>query len=152
MAAMQTARILLRLLDRTFITKALILALLYSLVPLAEIFLLIYLGNAIGYYFTLALAAFAGLVGMLLALQQLRKNLGGLKAKIRRGVFPTQEFINLTGILAASILLLTPGFITDALGFLLFVPALRDRLGNLILRKTRTNLKELYEYLKLEDF
>jgi UPF0716 protein FxsA len=149
---MQPAKAMLRLLDRTFVTKLLILGLLYSLVPLAEIFLLIYLGNLIGYYFTLALAAFAGLVGMLLALQQLRKNLGGLKAKIRRGVFPTQEFINLTGILAASILLLTPGFITDTLGFLLFVPALRDRLGNLILRKTRTNLKELYEYLKLEDF
>ena len=152
MAGMQTAKILLRLLDRTFVTKALILALLYSLVPLAEIFLLIYLGNAIGYYFTLALAAFAGLAGMLLALRQLQKTLQELKKKIRRGVFPSQEFIDLAGILAAAILLLTPGFITDTLGFLLFFPALRNRLGNLILRKTHTNLKELYEYLKLEDY
>ena len=152
MAAMQTVKVLLRLLDRTFITKALILALLYSLVPLAEIFLLIYLGNVIGYYFTLALAAFAGLIGMLLAMRQLQRNLRELRKKIRRGAFPTQEFINLAGILAASILLLTPGFITDTFGFLLFVPALRNRLGNWILRKTRTNLKELYEYLKLEDY
>jgi UPF0716 protein FxsA len=148
---MQPAKALLRLLDRTFITKALILALLYSLVPLAEIFLLIYLGTVIGYYFTLALAAFAGLVGMLLALKEFQKNIQSLKAKARRGVFPTQEFINLTGILAASILLLTPGFITDSLGFLLFVPAIRDALGNWILRKTRTNLKEIYEYLQLEE-
>jgi UPF0716 protein FxsA len=152
MVAMQTARALLRLLDRTFITKALILALLYSLVPLAEIFLLIYLGTVIGYYFTLALAAFAGLIGMLIALRELQKNVQELKKKARKGVFPTQEFINLTGILAASILLLTPGFITDTLGFLLFVPAIRDRLGKFILRKTRTNLKEIYEYLKLEDY
>jgi UPF0716 protein FxsA len=149
---MQSARILLRLLDRTFISKVLILALLYSLVPLAEIFLLIYLGNVIGYYFTLALAAFAGLVGMLVAMRQLQKNLQALKKKTRKGVLPTQEFINLTAILAASILLLTPGFITDTLGFLLFVPAIRDRLGNFILRKSRTNLKEIYEYLKLEDY
>lgn len=148
---MQPAKALLRLLDRTFITKALILALLYSLVPLAEIFLLIYLGTVIGYYFTLALAAFAGLVGMLLALKEFQKNIQSLKVKARRGVFPTQEFINLTGILAASILLLTPGFITDTLGFLLFVPAIRDALGNFILRKTRTNLKEIYEYLQLEE-
>jgi UPF0716 protein FxsA len=148
---MQPAKALLRLLDRTFITKALILALLYSLVPLAEIFLLIYLGTVIGYYFTLALAAFAGLVGMLLALKEFQKNIQSLKAKARRGVFPTQEFINLTGILAASILLLTPGFITDTLGFLLFVPAIRDALGNWVLRKTRTNLKEIYEYLQLEE-
>ena len=148
---MQPAKALLRLLDRTFITKALILALLYSLVPLAEIFLLIYLGTVIGYYFTLALAAFAGLVGMLLALKEFQKNIQSLKTKARRGVFPTQEFINLTGILAASILLLTPGFITDSLGFLLFVPAIRNALGNYILRKTRTNLKEIYEYLQLEE-
>jgi UPF0716 protein FxsA len=66
-------------------------------------------------------------------------------------VFPAQEFINLTSVLAASILLLTPGFITDTMGFLLFVPALRDRFGRWVLAKTRTDLKELYEYLKLEE-
>jgi UPF0716 protein FxsA len=148
---MQPAKALLRLLDRTFITKLLILALLYSLVPLAEIFLLIYLGNLIGYYFTLALAAFAGLVGMLAALKEFRKNLEALREKTRQGMLPTQEFINLTGVLAASILLLTPGFITDGLGFLLFVPAVRNALGRWVLAKTRTDLKELYEYLKLEE-
>ena len=54
-------------------------------------------------------------------------------------------------MLAASILLLTPGFITDTLGFLLFVPSVRNALGRWVLRKTRTDLKELYEYLKLEE-
>jgi UPF0716 protein FxsA len=148
---MQPAKAVLRLLDRNFVTKLLILGLLYSLVPLAEIFLLIYLGNLIGYYFTLALAAFAGLVGMLAALREFRKNLQALRKKTRRGVLPTQEFINLTGVLAASVLLLTPGFITDTLGFLLFVPAVRNALGRWVLSKTRTDLKELYEYLKLEE-
>jgi len=148
---MQPVRAFLRLLDSTFVTKLLILALLYSLVPLAEIFLLIYLGSAIGLYISLALAAFAGLVGMLLALKEFRRNLESLRKKTRKGVFPAQEFINLTSVLAASILLLTPGFITDTMGFLLFVPALRDRFGRWVLAKTRTDLKELYEYLKLEE-
>jgi UPF0716 protein FxsA len=142
---------MLRLLDRTFVTKLLILALLYSLVPLAEIFLLIYLGNVIGMYISLALAAFAGLIGMLVALKEFRKNLESLKEKTQRGEFPAQEFINLTSTLAASILLLTPGFLTDTMGFLLFVPALRNRFGLWVLTKTRTDLKELYEYLKLEE-
>ena len=148
---MQPARVLLRLLDRTFVTKLLILGLLYSLVPLAEIFLLIYLGSRIGVYISLALAAFAGLVGMLLALRELRKTLDALHKKARRGKEPTQEFVSLTAILAASILLLTPGFITDTLGFLLFVPSVRDAWGRWVLSKTRTDLKELYEYLKLEE-
>jgi UPF0716 protein FxsA len=148
---MQPAKAMLRLLDRTFVTKLLILGLLYSLVPLAEIFLLIYLGNLIGYYFTLALAAFAGLVGMLIALREFRKNLQALREKTRRGTVPAQEFVNLISVLAASILLLTPGFITDALGFLLFVPAVRNAWGRWVLSKTRTDLKELYEYMKLEE-
>ena len=59
MLGMDRAKLLLNFLDRTFITKLLILALLYSLLPLAEIFLIIYLGDWLGgHFFTLALAAF----------------------------------------------------------------------------------------------
>jgi UPF0716 protein FxsA len=139
------------MLDSTFISKLLILGLLYSLIPLAEIFLLIYLGSKIGVFISLALAAFAGLVGMLAALRELRKNLESLRKKTRKGQLPTQEFVNLTAILAASVLLLTPGFITDTMGFLLFVPAIRNAWGRWVLARTRTDLKELYEYLRLEE-
>jgi UPF0716 protein FxsA len=149
---MDQAKFILRFLDRTFITKLLILALLYSLLPLAEIFLIIYLGDRIGNYFTLALAAFTGLLGMLFALRGFQKNLHLLKDKIKEGVFPTEEFITLTGIFAAGILLLTPGFITDLLGFSLFIPVIRSALGRFIIRVTRANFKELYEYLKLYDY
>jgi UPF0716 protein FxsA len=151
MGAMNQVRVLLRFFDRTFITKLLILALLYSLLPLAEIFLLIYLGTRIGNYFTLALAALTGLIGMLFALCGFRKNLEALRRRIKNGEYPGEEFITLTGIFLAAVLLLTPGFITDALGFLLFVPAMRRGLGKLVIRLTRTDLKELYEYLKLYD-
>ncbi len=149
---MDQAKFIFRFLDRTFITKLLILALLYSLLPLAEIFLIIYLGDRIGNYFTLALAAFTGLMGMLFALRGFQKNLQLLKDKIKKGVFPTEEFITLTGIFAAAILLLTPGFITDLLGFALFIPVIRSALGRFIIRATRANFKELYEYLKLYDY
>ncbi len=88
---MQPAKVLLRLLDRTFVTKLLILGLLYSLVPLGEIFLLIWLGSKIGVYISLALAAFAGLIGMLAALRELRKNLEALRRKSRRGNCPPRS-------------------------------------------------------------
>jgi UPF0716 protein FxsA len=149
---MDQAKFFLRFLDRTFITRVLILALLYSLLPLAEIFLIIYLGDRIGNYLTLALAACTGLMGMLFALRGFQKNLAILKEKIKEGVFPTEEFITLTGIFTAGILLLTPGFVTDFLGFLLFVPVIRSALGRFIIRATRANFKELYEYLKLYDY
>jgi UPF0716 protein FxsA len=149
---MNQAKFFVQFLDRTFITKLLILALLYSLLPLAEIFLIIYLGERIGNYFTLALAACTGLIGMLFALRGFQKNLALLKEKIKKGVFPTEEFIALTGIFAAGILLLTPGFVTDLMGFLLFIPVIRSALGRFIIRVTRANFKELYEYLKLYDY
>lgn len=140
----------LRFFDRTFITKLLLLALLYSLLPLAEIFLLMaYVGDRIGTYFTLALAATVGLVGMLLTLREFHRNLDILKDKIRAGVHPEEEFVALTGIFLAGVLLLTPGFITDLLGFLLFLPTLRNALGRAVISLLRINLKELYEYLKL---
>ena len=148
---MNQARTLLRFFDRSFITRVLLLALLYSLLPLAEIFLLIYLGDRMGNYFTLALAALTGLIGMLFALRGFRKNLDILKRKIRAGEYPGEEFATLTGIFVAAVLLLTPGFITDVLGLLLFVPVIRNGLGRLLIRLTRTDLKELYEYLKLYD-
>jgi UPF0716 protein FxsA len=152
MAAMNEARLLLRFFDRTFITKVMILALLYSLLPLAEIFLLIYVGARIGNYFTLALSALTGLVGMLVALRGFHKNLTTLKQKIREGIYPEQEFITLVGIFLAAVLLLTPGFITDVLGcFLFFIPAMRNGFGRVFVRLTGTDLKELYEYLKLYD-
>ena len=148
---MNQARALLRFFDRSFITRLLLLALLYSLLPLAEIFLLIYLGDRIGNYFTLALAALTGLIGMLFALRGFRRNLEILKKKVRAGEYPGEEFVTLTGIFLAAVLLLTPGFITDVLGLLLFVPVIRSGLGRLLIRLTRTDLKELYEYLKLYD-
>jgi len=143
---------LLRFLDRTFVTKVMLLALLYSLLPLAEIFLLMaYVGDRIGTYLTLALAAAVGLAGLLLTLRAFYRNLEALSSKIRAGVYPEQEFVALIGILIAGLLLLTPGFITDFLGFLLFLPALRDALGRLVARLLRIDLKELYEYLKLSE-
>ena len=149
---MLSIKLLLRFFDKTFITRLLMLALLYSMVPLAEIFLLIYLGDILGTYLILALTASTGLVGLLIALNSFQRNLKTLKQKIKDGQYPGEEFLTLTGVFAGGLLLLTPGFITDFLGFLLFVPAIRNGLGRLFIQKTQTSLKELYEHLKLYDY
>ncbi len=148
---MVNVSVILRFFDRSFIIKLLMLALLYSLVPLSEIFLLIYLGGIIGNYLTLALAASTGLIGMLFALLEFQKNLSLLKQKIKDGIYPGMEFITLTGVLAGGLLLLTPGFITDLLGFSLFIPIIRNSAGKFFISKTKDSFKEIYEYLKLYD-
>ena len=146
---MTEVRLVLKLLDRNFLFRVILALLLYSLVPLGEIFLFLYLGDLIGNYLILLLAAVAGLPGVLIALGQIRRTLDHLKAKIRDSAYPGGEFVDLVGILIGSLLLLTPGFVTDVVGYLLLVPFLRDRLAKVIARKLDSHFREVYEYLKL---
>ena len=144
-------RVLMKLLEKDFIAKLLLLILLYSLLPLSEILLLLYLGGRVGNYMTLACAASTGLFGVLIAASQFRTVLNTLKEKIKQGTYPGKEFISIAGILAGGILLLTPGFITDLFGFFLFVPLFRNLIGRVITKRMERQLKEVYEYLKLYE-
>ena len=144
-------KVLLRFFERDFITRLLFLMLLYSLLPLSEIVLLLFIGDHLGKYFTLTCAASTGFLGVLVALSQLRGATNSLRQKVRQGVYPGAEFISIAGVLVGGLLLLTPGFITDVMGLLLFFPGLRDVIGRLITRKMEKELKELYEYLQLYE-
>jgi UPF0716 protein FxsA len=92
-----------------------------------------------------------GLVGVLVDVAQMRSTLDRLRAKVRKGKYPGREFVDLAAMLVSSVLLLTPGFITDLVGFLLLVPALRQALGKAIAKRLDKNFKEVYAYLKLYD-
>ena len=144
-------KVLLRFFERDFITELHFLMLLYSLLPLSEIVVLLFIGDHLGKYFTLTCAASTGLLGVLVALSQLRAATGSLREKVRGGVYPGSEFVSIAGVLIGGILLLTPGFITDVLGFMLLFPGLRDVIGRLITRRMDKQLKELYEYLQLYE-
>ena len=141
----------LRFFEKDFLLKILFLLLLYSLIPLGEIFFLLYLGGKLGNYLTLALAATTGFIGVFMAVREVQHNLILLKQKIKDGDYPGKEFINLAGILTGGILLLTPGFFTDFFGFLFFLPVFRNFVGRVITRRLKSKLSEVYEYLKLYD-
>ena len=145
-------RAVLRLFERDFIAKLFLLFLLYSLLPIFEIFVILYLGGVLGNYLALALAASTGLIGVLVAFTRLRETVRRLKERIQAGEYPGDEFIELASLLCGGVLLLTPGFFTDLFGFLLFVPMPRNAVGRWITRRVDGSLKEIYEYLKLYDF
>ncbi|HTP57339.1 MAG TPA: hypothetical protein VMM82_00385, partial [Spirochaetia bacterium] len=64
---MRELRLLIRLIEKDYLFKLIFALLLYSLVPLAEVFFFIYLGNLIGNWLVIVLAALAGLPGVLIA-------------------------------------------------------------------------------------
>jgi UPF0716 protein FxsA len=148
---MTELRLLFRFLDREFLFRLLFALLLYSIVPLSEIFLFLWLGELVGNYLILAVAAVVGLLGVLVAMRQVRTTLERLRARIRRNEYPGREFMDLAGILVGGLLLLTPGFITDFFGFLLFLPFFRRAIGGAITHRLDRSLREVYEYLRLEE-
>ena len=148
---MLSMKVLIQFLDRGFVLKVLFLIMLCSLLPVADIFLLLYIRDYIGIYLLVALVASTGLLGLLFAYQQIRAILQALRTSVDDGRYPRMEFMNLAGALVASLLLLTPGFVTDLLGILLFLPLLRVFVGRSVNRRMEGRLKELYEYLKLYD-
>ncbi len=146
---MTHARLLLRFRDREFLFRTIFILLGFALVPLAEIFLFVFLGNVIGNYLVLVVAVVVGMVGGFVALSQARRTEARMREAVRAGAWPGRDMNDLAGSFAAAILLITPGFITDLAGLLLLIPGLRAAVGRLLAAKLATRFKELYDRLEL---
>ncbi|MFQ5644989.1 MAG: FxsA family protein [Thiogranum sp.] len=102
-----------------------ILFLLFLLIPLVEIYFLIQVGSVIGAIPTVALVVFTALLGaMLLRLQGLT-TLQRTRSALAQGQVPAMEMFEGVLLVFSGALLLTPGFVTDAIGFLFLVPPFR---------------------------
>ena len=95
-------------------------------VPLAEIATFVLVGSKIGVLATIALVVATAVTGAMLLRIQGLGTLGRIQAQMNRGEMPSRDLVHGLMIMIAGLLLLTPGFITDTLGLLLFIPAVRD--------------------------
>ncbi|MEZ5541476.1 MAG: FxsA family protein [Pseudomonadota bacterium] len=109
--------------------------LLFLAVPLVEIWLLIKVGGVIGALPTVALVVLTAVIGAALARAQGLATLQRLQAALGRGETPAIELLEGVLLLVGALLLLTPGFFTDALGFACLVPAVRRGLALWLLRR-----------------
>lgn len=102
-----------------------LLVFLFLVVPFAEIFVLIQVGQVLGAVPTVALLLVVSVVGARLVK---REGLGvwrRLNERLHNGQVPGKELVDGVLILFAGALLLTPGFLTDAVGLLLLLPPVR---------------------------
>ena len=106
-----------------------ILLILFLTVPLVEIAILIKIGKIIGAGYTIALVIGTAILGAALLRTQGISTLAKVQTNINRGQLPAIELIEGLILLISGVLLLTPGFFTDMLGFLALVPILRQRLA-----------------------
>jgi UPF0716 protein FxsA len=109
--------------------QRMILLVAFILVPLAEIAIFIVVGQGIGLWPTLAAVVITALIGTALLRAQGFAVLRRLQHSLEHGALPVAEVFHGACLLVAGALLLTPGFLTDAIGFAMFVPGFRVVLG-----------------------
>jgi UPF0716 protein FxsA len=111
------------------------LILLFTILPACELALLIKVGTHIGVVNTLLILVLTGVLGAYLARLQGFLILQKIQNNLNQGVMPSAQLIDGLMILVGGIVLLTPGFITDMLGFLLLIPWTRSLIKKLLIKK-----------------
>lgn len=102
------------------------------LLPLAEIAAFVVVGKYLGVLATLGLTVLASMAGLVLLRVQGAGVLRRLQTESQKGADPAREIVHGAMIVIAAFLLIIPGFITDVVGILLFVPFVRDFAWSLV--------------------
>ncbi|MET1416339.1 FxsA family protein [Roseibium sp. HPY-6] len=106
------------------------------LLPLIEIAVFIWVGGLIGVLPTILLTVITAMAGTIMLRQQGLSLLMRMQSELDAGRAPGNEVMQGAMIVLASIFLLIPGFVTDAVGLLLFVPPVRAALANFIIARS----------------
>jgi UPF0716 protein FxsA len=119
------------------------LFLLFTCIPLVELYLLLQIGSVIGALNTILLVIVTGVLGAYLAQQEGLRTLERIRLLMARGEMPGQPLIDAMLILVAGFVLITPGILTDLLGFLMLVPASRAHIRRWIQRRLERKFSEM---------
>ena len=98
----------------------------FTIIPIIEIFLLIEIGSMFGALTAVTLVILTGFLGAFLARMQGLQTLYRIQESLSEGRMPSSELLDALLIVIAGLVLLTPGFLTDSVGFLLLIPATRN--------------------------
>ncbi len=101
----------------------------------------IYIGGEIGALLTLLGIFVTAIVGLLLLKNQGRAVMANLKDQVTRGEAPMRSVADSISLLFGGILMLIPGYVTDAIGLVLFIPGIRTIAGFVLLKLFRNNAR-----------
>ena len=115
--------------------------LLVMILSVAELYVLIYAASQLSVLATLALCILTGVVGGALVRAQGLQTLREIQKAGTRGQLPATEIISGLILLIIGTLLLTPGFITDTIAFLMLIPPLRAGVAAGLVSRFKNNIK-----------
>jgi UPF0716 protein FxsA len=119
------------------------LALLFLVVPIAELYVIVKVAGAFGVLQTLLLLVAVSAVGAWLVKREGLGLIRRVQQSLARGELPHREVVDGFLILLAGALMLTPGFLSDVLGLLLLFPPTRAVARVAIYRRFRSNIIEV---------
>jgi len=122
-----------------FFTKLLIL---FVIVPVTELYILIEVGKKIGSLTIIGVIILTGIIGAYLVKNQGFIILKKIQNDLNEGIMPGDSLIQGAIILVGGILLLTPGFATDILGFVFLIPISRNVVKKYLLKWLKGKIKE----------
>lgn len=104
------------------------LLILFILIPIIEIALFIQVGGFLGLWPTLAIVVLTAMIGTSMLRRQGISTMARLQSSMQTGENPVDPIVHGALILVSGVLLLTPGFFTDGIGFALLIPPIRSAL------------------------
>ncbi len=122
-----------------FFTKLLIL---FVIVPVTELYILIEVGKKIGSLTTIGIIILTGIIGAYLVKGQGFMILKKIQNDLNEGIMPGDSLIQGAIILVGGIFLLTPGFVTDVIGFIFLIPVSRGVVKKYLLKWLKGKIKE----------
>jgi UPF0716 protein FxsA len=126
--------------------------LLVLIIPFVEIYLLLTVGGLIGALPTIFLVVFTAVLGAWLLRQQGFATWQRFQSSLAQGKIPAYEMIEGPILLVGGALLLTPGFLTDMLGFACLIPGLRKKIARYIIEnKMVVAQSEMYDRKQDKD-
>lgn len=127
------------------------LILVFTLVPLIEFILFWKVGSLIGLPVTIATIIITGVIGAWLTRLQGFKTFVSYQKTISEGKLPHRELIDGILILLAGAVLLTPGFLTDAVGFALLVAPVREKLRHFLGNRLKDKIQVVSAGTPMEE-
>lgn len=109
--------------------------------PIIEIMVIVYAGGAIGWLNVILLTIGTAALGTVIIRAQGLSAIQRIQEDMRDGQMPVGPAVDGAFLLVAAPFLMTPGFITDGIGFLLLVPPVRMVIGRYILRRLQKGME-----------
>ena len=110
----------------------------FILVFLIDLFILIKLGEYLGFWYTIAIIIIAGIVGAVMVMREGLSVIQKVKKNLGQGIVPGRQLLNGLLLLIGGMLLIAPGIITDVVGFMLIIPGSRDKFVEMIISYLRS--------------